>query len=52
MDLDDGGIDHGVFHVGLVRAGFEKPSEKIGFDPPRGESDPSRRASQKSAGSA
>jgi hypothetical protein len=33
VDLDDGGVDHGVFHVGLVRAGFEKPNENIGFDP-------------------
>src|SRR5215211_6841130 len=33
MDLDDGGIDHGVLHVGLVRAGLEKPKKDIGFDP-------------------
>ena len=33
MDLDDGGVDYAVLHVGLVRAGFEKPLEKIGFDP-------------------
>ena len=33
MDLDDGGVDHGIFHVRLVRAGFEKPNENIGFDP-------------------
>ncbi|MBY0318679.1 MAG: hypothetical protein K2X72_08155 [Reyranella sp.] len=33
MDLDDGGIDHGAFHVRLVRAGLEKPDENIGFDP-------------------
>jgi hypothetical protein len=33
MDLDDGGIDHGVFHVRFVRAGLEKPNKNIGFDP-------------------
>jgi hypothetical protein len=33
VDLDDGGVDHGVFHVGLLRARFEKPNENIGFDP-------------------
>jgi hypothetical protein len=33
MDLDDGGIDHGVFHVRLARAGLEKPQENVGFDP-------------------
>jgi hypothetical protein len=33
MDLDDGGIDHGVLHVWLVRTGLEKPNENIGFDP-------------------
>ena len=33
MDLDDGGIDHGVLHVGLIRAGLEKPSKNAGFDP-------------------
>src|SRR4051812_17412800 len=25
MDLDDGGVDQGVFHVGLVRDGIEQP---------------------------
>src|SRR5665213_3200634 len=33
MDLDDGGIDHGVFHVGLIRDGIEKPFENITLDP-------------------
>ena len=33
MDFDDGRVDHGVFHVWLVRAGFKKPDENIGFDP-------------------
>lgn len=33
MDLDDGGVDHGVFQVGLVRAGRKQPQENIGFDP-------------------
>jgi hypothetical protein len=27
------GIDHGVFHVRFIRAGFEKPDENVGFDP-------------------
>src|SRR3546814_6074209 len=26
-------VDHGVFHVGLLRAGLENPNENIGFDP-------------------
>ena len=33
VDLDDGGIDHGVLHVRLFRAGCEQPREHIGFDP-------------------
>ena len=33
MDLDDGGVDHGVFHVWRVGAGLEKPGENIRFDP-------------------
>ena len=33
VDLDDGGVDHGVFHIRLVRTGLEKPDEDIGFDP-------------------
>src|ERR1700752_4467018 len=33
MDLDDGGVDHGVFHVRFVRAGFKKSNKNIGFDP-------------------
>src|SRR6267142_1937605 len=32
-DLDDGGVDHGVFHVWRVRAGLEKPGENVPFDP-------------------
>src|SRR5690554_1745252 len=33
VDLDDGGIDHGVFHVRLVGARFKNPSKNIGFHP-------------------
>src|SRR5579863_6846138 len=33
VDLDDGGVDHGVLHVRLVRDGIKKPFENIGFDP-------------------
>jgi hypothetical protein len=33
VNLDDGGVDHGVFHVRFVRAGIEKPLEDIGFGP-------------------
>ena len=33
VDLDDGGVDHGVFEVGVVLTGPEKPSENIGFHP-------------------
>jgi hypothetical protein len=29
-------VDHGVFHVWLIRAGLEKPDEYVGFDPSRG----------------
>src|ERR1700720_160251 len=33
MDLDDGGVDHGVFHVWRVGAGLEKPGENARLDP-------------------
>jgi len=33
MDFDDGGINHGVFHVWRVRAGLEKPRNNVRFDP-------------------
>jgi hypothetical protein len=33
VDLDDGGVDHGVLHVRLLRGGIEKPFENIGFYP-------------------
>jgi hypothetical protein len=33
VDLDDGGVDHGVFHVRFIRTGLKKPDEDIGFDP-------------------
>jgi hypothetical protein len=33
MNFDDGGIDHGVLHVRLVRGGIEKPVENIAFHP-------------------
>jgi hypothetical protein len=32
MDLDDGSIDHSVFHVWRVGAGLEKPGENVRFD--------------------
>jgi hypothetical protein len=31
--LDDGGVDHGVFHVRLIRGGIEKPFENIALHP-------------------
>src|SRR6476646_371781 len=33
MDLDDGGVDHGVFHVRRVGAGVEKPCKNARLDP-------------------
>ena len=33
MDLDDGGVHHGVFHVRRIRTGLEKLSENVGFNP-------------------
>jgi hypothetical protein len=33
VDLDDGGIDHGLLHIGPIRAGLEKPNENIGLFP-------------------
>jgi hypothetical protein len=33
VDLDDGGVDHGVLHVRFLRGCIEKPFENIGFDP-------------------
>ena len=33
MDLDDGGVDHGVFHVWRLGAGLKKPGENIRLDP-------------------
>ena len=33
VHLDDGGVDHGVFHVRRIRGGIEKPLENIGFYP-------------------
>ena len=33
VDLDDGGVDHGVFHVGIVGDGVEEPFENVGPDP-------------------
>jgi hypothetical protein len=29
MDLNEGGVDHGIFHVGLVRDGVEQPSPDV-----------------------
>jgi hypothetical protein len=33
VDLNDRGIDHGIFHVGLIRSGIEKMLENAGFAP-------------------
>ena len=33
MDLDDGGIDHGVLHIRLISSSLEKPYENIGLHP-------------------
>src|SRR5215210_5042865 len=33
VDLDDGGIHHGVFHVWLVRDGIEQPFEDVSLHP-------------------
>src|SRR6188472_4109538 len=33
LDLDDGGVDHGVFHVRRVGAGLEKPCKNARLDP-------------------
>jgi len=33
MNLDDGGIDHGVFHVRLMRQSIENPLENVRFAP-------------------
>src|ERR1700704_2167154 len=33
VDLDDGGVDHRVLHVRLLRGRIEKPFENIGFYP-------------------
>src|SRR5260221_13514417 len=33
MDLDDGGVEHDVLHVRLLRAGLEKPLEDIRLHP-------------------
>jgi len=33
VDLHNGGVDHGVLHVRLIRGGIEKPFENISFYP-------------------
>ena len=33
VDFDDGGIDHGVFHVRIIRDGVEQTLENAGFGP-------------------
>ncbi|MGY3075486.1 hypothetical protein ACVWZZ_001857 [Bradyrhizobium sp. LM6.10] len=33
VDLDDGGVDHGVFHVGIVGDGLEQPLPDIRLHP-------------------
>src|SRR5271157_1067950 len=43
VDLDDGGVDHGVFHIRLVRDGLEQPLPHIRLHPvaePRIHADP------------
>jgi hypothetical protein len=42
MNLHDGGINHGVFHVRFLRQGIENSLENIGFAPI--EKPPERRA--------
>jgi hypothetical protein len=33
MNLDDGGVNHGVFHVRVVGHGIKNPFKNIGLDP-------------------
>jgi hypothetical protein len=33
VDLDDRGVDHGVFHIRIIREGVEEPFEDIGLNP-------------------
>jgi len=33
MDFDNGGVNHGVFHVGLIRHRLKKPLKNISFYP-------------------
>jgi hypothetical protein len=33
VNLDDGGIDHGIFHVQFSRQGIENPLENISLSP-------------------
>jgi hypothetical protein len=33
VDLNDCRVNHGVFHVGIVRNGIEYPFKNIGLDP-------------------
>ena len=33
VDLDDGGINHRVLHVRILRGRIKKPFENISFDP-------------------
>ena len=33
VNPDDGGVDHGVFHIRIIRDGVENPFENIGLHP-------------------
>jgi hypothetical protein len=33
VNLDDGGVDHGVFHIQIISHRIENTFENIGFDP-------------------
>jgi hypothetical protein len=33
VNLDDGGVDHGVFHVRVIRDRIENPFEDIALNP-------------------
>jgi hypothetical protein len=33
VDLDDGGVDHGVFHARIIRHGIDQPLENASFGP-------------------
>jgi hypothetical protein len=33
VDLDDGCVDHGVFHVRFIRTGLKQSDEDVALDP-------------------